>query len=127
MHLKLNFMQMICALTRENHTELKKTLLIPPKMIIGFLILACFGGTPVTCNKDIPYCDERLNELKKDVQDWQKRCLNETRYDINSVHCKTEKEYLQERMRMQTEMCFYSGKKSLIVTISYLNLRKSQG
>lgn len=103
-------MQMIGVLSRVCYTGMRKSLLISRKNVVGFLILICFGGTPATCNTDIPYCEERLNELKKDVLDWQKRCLNETGYDINSVHCKAEKAYFQERMRMQTEMCFYSGK-----------------
>ena len=48
-------------------------------------------------------------QLKKDVQDWQKRCFIETGQEIHSSCCKAEKDYFKERIRMHTEMCFYSG------------------
>ena len=84
-------------------------------MIPGFLILIYFGGTMTTCNEDISSCDKRLNELKKEVQDWQERCLNQINgHEITTPRCKAEKDYFQERMSMQTEMCFYSGNHLLI-------------
>lgn len=100
---------MIHILAKENCTEITKALLISTKIVIGFLILIYFGGTQITCNKDIPYCHHSLNELKKDVEDWEERCLNETRHQINSSCCNSERDFFQEKMRMHTEMCFYSG------------------
>ncbi|XP_028412347.1 pro-epidermal growth factor-like [Dendronephthya gigantea] len=41
---------------------------------------------------------------------WEvRRYLNEHRREDNSSGCTAEKEYLQERMRMHSEMCFYDG------------------
>ena len=100
---------MICFFAKENFTGVTRFLLIPTKIAIGFLILIYFGGTQITCNDDIPYCQDSLHELKKDVQHWQEKCLNETRHQINSSCCNAEKDFFQERMRMHTEICFYSG------------------
>ena len=83
--------------------------LISTKNIFGLLVFTFFGGTFTTGNEDIPWCEKHLNELRKDVQDWQKRCLNETGQEIDSSCCKAEKDYFKERMRRHTEMCFYSG------------------
>jgi hypothetical protein len=49
---------------------------VATKVVVGFLILIYFGGSLVICNEDIPFCDKRLKELKNDVKDWRKRCLN---------------------------------------------------
>lgn len=107
---KLNFIQIIGLLAQENHTEMKRSFFVSTKVIHGFLVLIYFGGTFTICNENIPSCDEGLKELKNDVERWQRRCLNENGYEINSSCCKTEKDYFQERMRKNTEMCFYSGK-----------------
>ena len=101
---------MICLLAKVNYTEMRRSLLVSTKIGIGFLFLIHFGGTLTTCNENIPHCDKHLTELKRDVMDWQERCLNKTGHEINSSCCQAEKDYLQERMRKHTEMCFYSGK-----------------
>ena len=77
--------------------------------MIGLIIFIYFGGKLIVCNEDIPICAQRLEELKKYVKDWEQRCLDETRHEINSPCCKAEKEYFQERMRMHTKMCLYEG------------------
>ncbi|XP_028415476.1 low-density lipoprotein receptor-related protein 4-like [Dendronephthya gigantea] len=110
---------------------------VSTKMLFALTILIYFGGNLINCNEDIPICDEQLEQLKEDVKDWEKRCVNESlenlneieryfaesrRYDNvtqryfnerrredNSSGCTAEKEYLQERMRMHSEMCFYDG------------------
>ena len=101
----VKFLQMTCFLSQ----EMRRSLPISTKNIFGLLALIYFGGTLSTCNEDIPLCGERLSELRKDVQDWQERCVIETRHEIDSPSCKAEKDYFKERMRMHTEMCFYSG------------------
>ena len=101
---------MICLLAKVNYTEMRRPLLVSTKIVIGFLFLIHFGGTLTTCNENIPHCDKHLTELKRDVKDWQERCLNETGHEINSSCCQAEKDYFQQRMRKHTEMCFYSGK-----------------
>ena len=101
---------MICLLAKVNYTEMRRSLLVSTKIVIGFLFLIHFGGTLTTCNENIPHCDKHLTKLKRDVKDWQERCLNEIGHEINSPCCQAEKDYLQERMRKHTEMCFYSGK-----------------
>ncbi|XP_028412313.1 low-density lipoprotein receptor-related protein 1B-like [Dendronephthya gigantea] len=106
-------------------------------MLFALTILIHFGGNLINCNEDIPICDEQLKQLKEDVKDWEKRCVNESlenldemeryftesqrsdnetqryfnerRRENNSSGCTAEKEYLQERMRMHSEMCFYDG------------------
>ena len=104
---------MIGVLEKGNYTEMRRSLLVSTKLAIGFLFLIYAGGTLTTCNGNIPHCDKRLTELKRDVQDWQERCLNETGLEINSSCCHAEKDYFQERMREHTEMCFYSGKNNI--------------
>ena len=89
--------------------ERRRYLLISTKNIFGLLVFIFLGGTLTTGNEDIPWCEKHLNELKTDVQDWQKRRLNETGQEIDSSFCKAGKDYFKERMRMHTEMCFYSG------------------
>ena len=97
-----------------------------------------FCGTLINCNEDISICHEQIKQLKEDVKDWEKRCVNETlesmeeiqryfngtqqfpdetqryfnerRREINSSGCMIEKKYVQERMRIHTKTCFYEGK-----------------
>ena len=121
--LELNFIQMIGLLAKVNHTELRRSLLVSTKIVIGCLFFIYFGGTRTTCNENIPHCDEHLTELKRDVQDWQERCLiNETGHEINSSCCQAEKNYFRERMHEHTEMCFYSGKNNLCIIINNNNI-----
>ncbi|XP_028410800.1 pro-epidermal growth factor-like [Dendronephthya gigantea] len=110
---------------------------VSTKMLFALTILIYFGGNLINCNEDIPICDKQLKQLKEDVKDWEKRCVkqrlqnldeieryftesqrsdnetqryfNERRRENNSPGCTAEKEYLQERMRMHSEMCFYDG------------------
>jgi hypothetical protein len=82
---------------------------VATKVVLGFLILIYFGGSLVICNEDIPFCDKRLKELKNDVKDWRKRCLNGTGHVRNSSCCAAENERNQQRMEMQTKLCFYKG------------------
>ncbi|XP_028416108.1 low-density lipoprotein receptor-related protein 4-like [Dendronephthya gigantea] len=110
---------------------------VSTKMLFALTILIYFGGNLINCDEDIPICDEQLKQLKEDVNDWEKRCvndsmenldemeryftesqrsdnetqryLNERRGENNSPGCTAEKEYLQERMRMHSDMCFYDG------------------
>ena len=96
----LIFMQMV--------QEMRRYLLISTKNIFDLLVLIYFGGTLTTGNEEISWCEKHLNKLNEDVQYWQSRCLIETRQVIDSS-CKAEKDYFKERMRMHTEICFYSG------------------
>jgi hypothetical protein len=82
---------------------------VATKVVLGFLILIYFGGSLVICNEDIPFCDMRLEELKNDVKAWRKRCLNGTDHVHNSSCCTAENERNQQRMEMQTKLCFYKG------------------
>ena len=100
---------MICLFTKANYLETRRLIFTSTRIMIGLIILIYFGGTLIICNEDIPICEQRLKELKEYVKDWEQRCLDEARYEINSQCCKAEKEYFQERMRMHTKMCFYEG------------------
>jgi hypothetical protein len=99
---------------RVNYREIKRTIFIATKVFVGFLILIIFGGSLVICNEDIPFCDKRLKELKNDVKDWRKKCLDGTVHVPNSSCCAAENEQNQQRMRMQTKLCFYKGKCSIL-------------
>ena len=107
-------------------------------MLFAVTILIHFCGTLIVCNEDILICHTELKQLKKDVKNWEKRCVNESlknfdeiqryfneyklssheiqeyfkesRGESNSSGCMAEKEYLQDRMRMHSKMCFYEGK-----------------
>jgi hypothetical protein len=94
---------------RVNYQEIRSTIFVATKVVLGFLILIYFGGSLVICNEDIPFCDKRLEELKNDVKDWRKRCLNGTVQVPNSSCCAAENERNQQRMEMQTKLCFYKG------------------
>ena len=100
---------MLCSFGQANYIEMRRLILSSTKIMIGLIILIYFGGKLIVCNEDIPICAQRLEELKKYVKDWEERCLNETRHEINSPCCKAEKDYFQERMRMHTKMCLYEG------------------
>jgi hypothetical protein len=100
---------------RANYQEIRRMIFDAIKVIVGFLILIYFGGNLVICNEDIPFCDKRLEELKNDVKLWRKRCLNGTVNVPNSTCCATEKEQNQQRMSMQTKLCFYEGKYSILL------------
>ena len=111
---------------------------VSTKIVFALTILLHFWGTLIVCNKDISICHTELKQLKEDVKNWEKRCVNESlknldeiqryfkeyklssteiqeyfnerRREKNSSGCMAEKEYLQERMRMHSKMCFYEGK-----------------
>ena len=100
---------MMCLFAQTNCIEMRRLMLTSRKVIIGLIILIYFGGSLIICNEGIPICDHRLKELKEYVKDWEGRCLDETRYEINSQCCKAEKEHFQKRMRMHTKMCFHEG------------------
>ncbi|CAB4032013.1 Hypothetical predicted protein, partial [Paramuricea clavata] len=94
---------------RVNNREIRRIIYVATKVIVGFLVLIYFGGSLVICNEDIPFCDKRLEELENDVKDWRKRCLNGTGHMYNSSCCAAENERNQQRMEMQTKLCFYKG------------------
>jgi hypothetical protein len=103
------FIQMAFTSERVNYQDIRRMIFIATKVIVSFLILTNFGGSLVTCNEDIPFCDKRLIELKNDVKNWRKRCLNDTVRVLNSSCCAAENEQNKQRMKMQTQLCFYKG------------------
>ncbi|CAB4034906.1 Hypothetical predicted protein, partial [Paramuricea clavata] len=98
---------MMLTFERANYREIRKLIFVATKITVAFLILIYFGASLVMCNEDISFCDERLKELKQDVKDWNKRCVNTQGKDIDTPCCETEKQYNKEKMNMQTKLCFY--------------------
>ncbi|XP_028416145.1 pro-epidermal growth factor-like [Dendronephthya gigantea] len=95
-----------------------KMAFVSTKILFALTILMYFGGTLINCNEDIPICDKQLKQLKEEVKNWERRCVNESlgnldevknkrRRENNSPGCTAEKEYFQARMRMHSQMCFY--------------------
>ena len=92
------------------YEQIKRSISIATKIILGLFILTYFGASLVICDEDIPLCKESLKELKEDLKDWQKRCLDTTQeysQDINTPCCNDEKRYIQSRRKMQRKLCFY--------------------
>ncbi|CAB4037593.1 Hypothetical predicted protein [Paramuricea clavata] len=82
---------------------------IATKIIVGIHVLVYFGTSLVVCNEDIPFCDKRLKELRKDEKDWSERCLNGEGENLVTPSCEAKKEYNHERMCVYTKICFYKG------------------
>ena len=102
------------TLEHANYNEMKRLVFISAKIIVGLLILICFGTSLVTCNENIPFCKEQLQRLKQDVEVWNERCWNNTDQGNSTPCCQAEKEYNQERMKMHVEMCFHSGQRFIM-------------
>jgi CMP-2-keto-3-deoxyoctulosonic acid synthetase len=110
---------MMLTFERVNYQGIRKLIFVATKITVAFLILKYFGANLVMCNEDISFCDKRLKELKQDVKDWNKRCVNTQGKDIGTPCCETEKQYNKERMKMQTKLCFYKG---IIITQCILRI-----
>jgi hypothetical protein len=100
---------MMLTFERVNYQEIRKLTFVATKITVAFLMLIYFGASLVMCNEDISFCDKRLKELKHDVKDWNKRCVNTQGNDTGTPCCETQKQYSMERMNMQTKLCFYKG------------------
>ena len=92
------------------HHEIQKWIFGPTKRCLGVFIFIYFWATMVTCDEQIPFCKDYLKALQENLKDWQKRCLNDKLYDIDTPCCKVEKEYIQRRRRTQLKLCFIKGK-----------------
>ena len=89
--------------------ETKILALISTKITFGLLIYIYIGASQVVCDQEISFCDTNFEELKNDVEDWNKKCWTNEDQGEGTQYCKAEKENNQERMKMHVEMCFYSG------------------
>ena len=89
--------------------ETKRLALISTKITVGLLIYIYIGASQVVCDQEMSFCDTNFEELKNDVEDWNKKCWNNEDQGAGTQYCIAEKEYNQERMKMHVEMCFYSG------------------
>ncbi len=92
------------------YQEINRFIVIATKVIVGFLILIYFGAKLVICNEEIPVCDNHFKDLKDDLKNWKKNCLNNERQEHNTSCCQAGKRYHQNRIRVLTKMCFFNGK-----------------
>ena len=99
------FLLLECAM----YQEIKNSISTATKIILGLFILIYFGACLVICDEDIAFHLKTVKELEDDVKEWEVRCLNEILYDRDTPCCNAEKEYNQNRRRMQTKLCFYKG------------------
>ena len=83
------------------------------KIMVAIVMLMHFGSQLGFANEDIPFCHKQLEELKKDVNDWNKRCMVNNTQELNTPECNDEKKYNQARMKKHTGRCFYDGNYNL--------------
>ena len=81
--------------------------------MVPIVMLIHLGSQLAFANEDIPLCHKQLEELKKDVNDWNKRCIVNKVQELNTTECNAEKKYNQARMKKHTSQCFYDGNYSL--------------
>ena len=103
-------MQMMFTFEDASYHDIKRSVFISTKVSVGLLILIYFGENFVNCNEDIPFCDQQLKQLKKDINDWNQKCWSNQNQGEGTPPCLTEKKYNQDRMKIHVEMCFYAGK-----------------
>lgn len=61
-------------------------------------------------NDNIPFCRDRLEELRKDEKSWLQRCVGDDKGQVvDKTYCEVEKNYNLERMCMDTRTCFNTG------------------
>ena len=81
--------------------------------MVAIMMLMYLGSQLAFANEDIPFCQKQLEELKKDVNNWNKRCMVNKVKERNTPECNDEKKYNQGRMKKHTRQCFYDGNYSL--------------
>ena len=99
------FLLVECAM----YQEIKNSISTATKIILGLFILIYFGASLVICDEDIAFHLKNVKDLEDDVKDWEGRCLKETLHDLGTPCCNAEKQYNQNRRRMQRKLCFYKG------------------
>ena len=83
------------------------------KIVVAIVMLMHFGSQLAFANEDIKFCNKQLQELKRDVHDWNKRCMVNNIQELNTPECNEEKKYNQARMKKHTRQCFYDGNYNL--------------
>ena len=83
------------------------------KIVVAIVMLMHFGSQLAFANEDIKFCNKQLQELKRDVHDWNKRCMVKKTQELNTPECNEEKKYNQARMKKHTSQCFYDGNYNL--------------
>ena len=91
------------------YQEIKKSISTATKIILGLFILIYFGASLVICDEDLAFHLKSVKKLEDDVKDWEERCLDKELRDLDTPCCRAEKEYNQNRRRMQRRLCFYKG------------------
>lgn len=98
---------MVFTFKQTSYQEIRRRI---SRTIVGFLVLAYFGSDLVICNDNIPFCRDRLEELRKDEKSWLQRCVRDDKGQVvDKTYCEVEKNYNLERMCMDTRTCFNTG------------------
>jgi hypothetical protein len=84
-------------------------ILIATKIFFGIHVLIYFATTLVVCNDEIPFCRNRLKELKEDEKAWSGRCLKGNGEILYTPRCEAERGYNHERMCIYAKICFHKG------------------
>ena len=79
------------------------------RIFVGIAMSMHFDSELAFANEDILFCHKHLQELKDNVNDWNKRCMVDNYLEVNTAQCSEEKTYNQARIRKHTSQCFYEG------------------
>lgn len=97
---------MVFDVKRTSYQETRRRM---DKIFVGFFVLIYTATEIVAGNDDIPFCKDRMVELRRDEKSWLQRCVDDKGQVLDTTCCEVEKNYNLQRMCMDTKMCFNTG------------------